>query len=667
MALTQGTKAIKGSAPAQVVVRPASPVVAPGDFAQAFLIRAFEQKLLALFSAGKLFGTVHTCIGQEFTGVAVCRNLRDGDLIFTNHRGHGHFLARTGDVNGLMAEIMGRQTGVCGGRGGSQHICSQGVFSNGIQGGIVPVSAGLALAQKIANSGNIVVVFIGDGTLGEGVIYEAFNVASKWELPLLITLENNLYAQSTSQRQTLAGDICLRAEAFGIRSLAADIWNTEALFERAAEAVEHVRRDSKPCFLRVDNYRLMAHSKGDDDRDTEEVRKYWSIDPLTQFEREFPGEAATFKQKAEERVAAAVELADSAPFAAPVVDSAAEPDELQWSPAQVGPPDRVAARIYQGLRTAMERDSRVILIGEDMEAPYGGAFKVTKDLSVLFPGRVRNTPISEATIVGLGSGMAIAGERPVCEIMFGDFLTLACDQIINHAAKFEYMYNGKVSVPVVIRTPVGGKRGYGATHSQSLEKHFLGVPGTQVFAIHHRHDPAQFYEDLLKTVDRPTIVLENKVLYGKSTSDDSPDGFRWEHSQEQFPCTRLRPGTPPDVTIVCYGGMLEEAERAVEHLFDVHDIVAEIICPLRLYPLDIDPVLDSVRDSGRLLIVEEGQGFCGFGAEVIAAIQEQEPALISRTSRLNATPHPIPSCKPLELEILPATNSILAATLELMN
>ena len=183
MALTQGTKAIKGSAPAKVVVRPASPVVAPEDFAQAFLIRAFEQKLLALFSAGKLFGTVHTCIGQEFTGIAVCRNLRDGDLIFTNHRGHGHFLARTGDVNGLMAEIMGRQTGVCGGRGGSQHICSQGVFSNGIQGGIVPVSAGLALAQKIANSGNIVVVFIGDGTLGEGVIYEAFNIASKWELP----------------------------------------------------------------------------------------------------------------------------------------------------------------------------------------------------------------------------------------------------------------------------------------------------------------------------------------------------------------------------------------------------------------------------------------------------------------------------------------------------
>ncbi len=665
MALTQGTKAIKSSA--QASVRPVPFVARHEDIAQAFLIRAFEQKLLALFSAGKLFGTVHTCIGQEFTGVGVARSLRDGDLVFTNHRGHGHFLARTGDVDGLMAEIMGRQTGVCAGRGGSQHICSQGVFSNGIQGGIVPVSAGLALAQKITKSGNIVAVFIGDGTLGEGVIYEAFNVASQWELPLLITLENNLYAQSTSQRQTLAGDICLRAEAFGIRSLAADVWNTDALFERAAEAVEYVRRESKPCFLRVDNYRLMAHSKGDDDRDVEEVRKYWDIDPLTRFEREFPKDAATFKQQAEDRVAAAVELADAAPFTAPLADLAPEPADLQWAPAHAGPPDRVAARIYHGLRSAMEKDPRVFLIGEDMEAPYGGAFKVTRDLSVLFPGRVRNTPISEATIVGLGSGMAIAGERPVCEIMFGDFLTLACDQIINHAAKFEYMYNGQVSVPVVIRTPVGGKRGYGATHSQSLEKHFLGVPGTQVFAIHHRHDPAQFYEGLLKAVDRPTIVLENKVLYGKATAGDSPDGFRWEHSQEQFPCTRLRPGARPDLTIVCYGGMLEETEKAVEHLFDVHDIVAEIICPLRLYPLDIDPIADSVRESGRLLIVEEGQGFCGFGAEVIAAIQEQSPALIGRVSRLTAAPHPIPSCKPLELEILPGTDSIVAAALELMN
>ena len=195
--------------------------------ARAMLIRGVEQRLLSLFAEGKLFGTVHTCIGQEWTGIAVAEALIEGDVIFTNHRGHGHFLARTGDVDGLIAEVMGKQSGVCGGRGGSQHLCAGGVFSNGIQGGIVPVSAGIALAQQLQETGRIAVVFIGDGTLGEGAIYEALNIASKWQLPLLVVLENNRYAQSTPQSQTLAGEIEARAAAFGIVAERADTWDPD--------------------------------------------------------------------------------------------------------------------------------------------------------------------------------------------------------------------------------------------------------------------------------------------------------------------------------------------------------------------------------------------------------------------------------------------------------
>ena len=150
-----------------------------GLFAKAMLIRSVEQKLLELFKEGKLFGTVHTCIGQEWTGVAVTHFLRPEDLIFSNHRCHGHYLAWTGDVEGLIGEVMGKQNGMCGGRGGSQHICAQGFFSNGIQGGIVPVSAGLAMAQKISKPGSIAVVFIGDGTLGEGALYETLKCGVK--------------------------------------------------------------------------------------------------------------------------------------------------------------------------------------------------------------------------------------------------------------------------------------------------------------------------------------------------------------------------------------------------------------------------------------------------------------------------------------------------------
>ena len=242
-------------------------------YERAMTIRAVEQKLLDLFAEGKLVGTVHTCIGQEFTGIAVCGALRPGDLVYSNHRCHGHFLALTDDVAGLMGEVMGKPSGVCGGRGGSQHLCSKGFFSNGIQGGIVPVAAGLAMTLKLRKPGYIGVVFIGDGTLGEGVIYETMNIASKWQLPLLIVLEHNQYAQSTSHTQTLAGDICARAASFGIETTHASTCDPLALSQTARQCVDQVRTESRPHFLRIDTARLMAHSKGDDNREKQEVEQ----------------------------------------------------------------------------------------------------------------------------------------------------------------------------------------------------------------------------------------------------------------------------------------------------------------------------------------------------------------------------------------------------------
>ena len=219
-------------------------------------------------------------------------------------------------MEGLLAEIMGRESGVCGGRGGSQHLCSEGFYSNGVQGGITPMSAGLAMAEKIRKTGNIVVVCIGDGTLGEGVLYETMNIASKWELPLLILLENNLYAQSTSQRQTLAGGICARAEAFDIRTWHSSTWNPEELLRVAGECVAHVRGEKRPAFLQIDTYRLMAHSKGDDDRDPTEIQEYWARDPLKIFADQHPEEAAHAEETARARIDAAVERAEQADGAA---------------------------------------------------------------------------------------------------------------------------------------------------------------------------------------------------------------------------------------------------------------------------------------------------------------------------------------------------------------
>ena len=625
-------------------------------------IRLFEQRLLKLFSEGRLFGTVHTCIGQEWTGVAVAEHLRPADVIFSNHRCHGHYLARTENYVGLFAEIMGREAGICRGRGGSQHICDGNVFSNGIQGGIVPVSAGIAYAQKLAKTEGITVVFIGDGTLGEGSVYETLNLASIWGLPLLVVLENNLYAQSTSQQQTLSGDIEARAQAFGIPTLRADTWNPEGLIAVVGEAVGYVRETGKPFFVRIDTYRLMAHSKSDDDRDRTEVDAYWQRDVMHHARETHPEAMHKLEAELEAFLDKAVAEAETSALSSGLEVPRSEPVG-SWMPTVMENPDRVVNRIYAGLRAAMEIDDRVILLGEDIEGPYGGAFKVTKDLSQRFPGRVRNTPISELSITGISNGLALHGMRPVTEIMFGDFVMLAADQWINHAAKFQYMYANKVTVPLILRTPMGGKRGYGPTHSQSLEKHLLGVPGTRVLALHHRYDPALVYETLLEKVDCPTLVVENKVLYGEKASAEAVAGYQWFHSSHQYPLSYMRTDRTADITILCMGGMLPDVEKAVEQFFIEHDRIADVLCPLQLFPLQIDAILPIVQQSGRVLVVEEGHGFCGFTAEVLAELYERDASLHIR--RLYSQPQHIPSSKPLELAVLPNVARILAACLEM--
>ncbi len=641
----------------------------PVEFYQkALLIRQVEKKLLHLFSQGKLFGTVHTCIGQEFSGVALAAALQKGDVIFSNHRCHGHFLAKTDDVQGLIAEIMGRETGVCGGRGGSQHLYAEGFFSNGIQGGIVPVSAGIALAQKLQKTGKIAVVFIGDGTLGEGVVYESLNIASKWELPLLVVLEHNLFAQSTSCGQTLAGDVCARAAAFGIRTQRSNTWDPALLGGEMQRAVAFVRESGKPCFLQVDTFRLLAHSKGDDDRDKALVDSYWERDPLAVFARAKPSLVESWEAAIESRLEDAVALAEKAPYtpSSPERSATAATRAVTWQTTRLAAPERCVKLLNAALRRNLARDPRLFLLGEDIEGPYGGAFKVTGTLSLEFPGRVRNTPISEAAITGLGNGLALSGLIPIVEIMFGDFITLAADQWINHAAKFGYMYNEAVKVPLVLRTPMGGKRGYGPTHSQSLEKHFLGLPGTQVLALHSRIDPGVIYDRLLATVDRPTLVVENKLLYALKITDTPPEGWALEQTDEAFPTTRLRPEGKPGLTILCYGGMLPDVEAAALQLFEEHEIVCEIICPARLYPFNPAPVIQSLETTRALLVAEEGLGFAAFGSEVIARICETAPGLMARVARVSSPLHPIPSCGPLEKAVLPGVYTVVQAAIELL-
>ncbi len=244
-------------------------------------LRRFEQSLLDLFETGALNGTTHACVGQEADAVAVIEHLREGDHIFSNHRCHGHFLAWTGDAYGLMCEIMGKEDGVCRGIGGSQHLCAPGFKSNGIQGGIVPAAAGIALANRLGGDASALsVVFIGDGTLGEGAVYETLNLAKLWQLPLLVVLEDNGWSQSTPSEVNLAGSMRGRFEAFDIPTFEIDSTDVEAIDELAAKAIGHARESQGPAALIIHTYRLCHHSKNDDNRPEAEVAARWALDPV---------------------------------------------------------------------------------------------------------------------------------------------------------------------------------------------------------------------------------------------------------------------------------------------------------------------------------------------------------------------------------------------------
>ncbi len=381
----------------------------------ALLIRRVEETLLELFSRGWLNGTVHTCIGQELIGPCVAESLAQDDFVVSNHRGHGHYLARTGDVAGLIGELMGRTTGAAGGVGGSQHLIHHRYLSNGIQGGMSPVAAGVALANQLQANNAIAVAFIGDGTLGQGVVYETFNLAAIWKLPVLFVLENNSYAQSTSMAQTFAGDVATRVRGFGLQHFAADTWDLDQLRSTAAEAVA-AARNQRPCVLEVGAYRLMSHSKGDDNRRDEEIAAYWRRDLLAGLLASDNPTVRRWQSDVEAEVAAAVRRAE----AAPVLQTAPRPPSadarVMFKPCGVAEDSktRVSELIYQSYRELLDGDAKAVVLGEDVECttpwtpkPYGGAFKASRDLSELFPGRVRNTPISEAAVVGVGTGLAL--------------------------------------------------------------------------------------------------------------------------------------------------------------------------------------------------------------------------------------------------------------------
>jgi len=625
---------------------------------KALEIRIIENKFLDLFSEGKLNGTVHTSVGQEFSALAFAGQLEKSDFVFSNHRCHGHYIAYTGDKEGLIAELMGKKTGTCGGVGSSQHLCKGNFFSNGIQGGIIPVSAGFALSNKLKKNRNIGIVFIGDGTLGEGVLYETMNIISKWEIPLLIVCENNRYAQSTHQSVNLAGEILKRADAFDIKTFKSNTWDVENIFELAKSSIEYVRNEQKPAFHLVETYRLNAHSKGDDNRDENELKKYTEKDPINVFAVENPDIYNDFFDEITKEVDKIVAKLDSLPelSLSEYVDKIDVVNNTNWELLN-SENIRQVQLINDFFKESLSTDKNVVFIGEDVLSPYGGAFKVAKDLSANFPDQVFSTPISEAAITGIANGLALAGMKPFVEIMFGDFVTLAFDQIVNHASKFYHMYNKQITCPVVIRTPMGGGRGYGPTHSQSLEKFLIGIDNVTTLALNTLLNPKDVYNQIMDE-KHPVIVIENKLDYGKKINMNDVKNYKFEKSSHKYPVVKISPlKSKPTATIVTYGGNTNVVLNILEKLFVETDFKFELFVLTRINPIDYDVIIESVKQTKTLFVVEEGSAIGGIGSEIIAYVNEMTSEKVF-SKRIASLPVPIPSVKSLENSVLTSEENV---------
>ncbi len=495
-------------------------------------VRRFDERVIELFNQGVVKGTAHSCVGQEAIAVGACAALAPDDYVVSHHRGHGHCIAKGADLARMMAELMGRATGYCGGLGGSMHIAAldKGILgANGIVGAGIGLGSGAALSARLRGTAQVCLAFFGDGAANEGIFHEALNMAALWRLPVIYFCENNRYALSTPMAASTAVErLSDRASAYGIPGETIDGNDVIAVLDAVARAVARARAGEGPSLIEAITYRWGDHSMRANlpryRSEAEEEDWRTSSDPVARVARRLEE-----RQVREERIVAlAAEAAVEVEAAIEAARVAPEPDldalaTAVEAPHPVFPPEPPRGgreigfvdAVREAIDGEMTRDPSVFVIGEDV-GRIGGIFACTRGLIDRHGAeRVRDTPISENAIANFAVGAAITGRRPVVEIQIFDFVTLMMDAIVNQAAKFRYMLGGVPTVPIVFRGPQGGGIRLGAQHSQSLEAWFCHVPGLVVMAPSTPYDAKGLLTAAIRD-DNPVIFLEHKLLYVQS-------------------------------------------------------------------------------------------------------------------------------------------------------
>lgn len=644
------------------------------------LIRQTEEELARCHQRGLIHGACHTYVGQEAIAAGVCAHLTEHDPIFSTHRGHGHALAKGMPPRDLMAELFGRETGCSRGRGGSMHLFAPEIGMMGTSGIVGPCllqACGGGYSSKILKNGTVAAAFFGDGAVNNGAFHEALNMASIWKLPVLFICENNQFATEVPFSYSSGNpSIGSRGSAYGITGVTVDGNDVMEIHRVAGAAVARARAGEGPTLIECKTYRTRAHAEGMGDftyRTKEEVAEWKKKCPIQRLRN---AECGTPSAELEERFTAidaevaevvreARAFAEASPVPKPSTATTHVHSPLRIpSPSQIPTPHSAlpavsprtisfVAATLEALDQAMGNDPTIFVMGEGIGV-RGGNFTTTLKLYDKYgPERLCDTPICERGFVGLACGAAMTGTRPIIDFMFIDFINDAFGEIVNQIAKMQYMSSGRLKMPVLLRGCGGVGHSAATHHSGMYHSIYSHIPGLRVLLPSNPYDAKGLMASALRCHD-PVLFLEHRELM--QTKGHVPvESYEIPFGQARI----ARSGT--DVTVVALSLMVNHTLAAAE-LLESEGVSVEVIDPRTVSPLDVDTILNSVAKTGRLLVVDEAFGPCGFASEIAAQVADAGfDDLDAPIKRLHGAFAPTPYAPELEQAVVPNIQQIVTA------
>lgn len=620
--------------------------------------RMVEEKMLILLRQGRI-SKWFSGIGQEAISVGATAALKEGEVMFPMHRNLGVFTTRGIPLENLFGQWQGKLTGFTKGRDRSFHFGTMDYNTVGMISHLGPqlsLASGVALANKLSKTKAVSLAFTGEGGTSEGEFHEALNVAAVWQLPVIFIIENNGYGLSTPvSEQYRCENLADRGIGYGMRSMTIDGNNILEVYTTISKLATELRKKPEPVLVECRTFRMRGHEEASGTKYVpKELMDTWAKkDPIANYESFLLAEGMLTEQKIEDlRARYKKEINDALEKAGqePIVSANTEKELADVykphvteaiPPSGSTSPKRFIDAISDGLRQSMQKHNQLVLMGQDI-AEYGGVFKITDGFVEEFGNaRVRNTPLCESAIVGIGIGLGLKGWKSMVEMQFADFVTCGFNQIINNAAKLHYRWGQNVDM--VIRMPTGGGVGAGPFHSQSNEAWFTHTPGLKVVYPSNPVDAKGLINAAIEDPN-PVMYFEHKGLY-RSVSAEVPDDY---YTTEIGKAAISRKGT--ELSIITYGMGVHWALKTVEET----GLDAEIIDLRSLLPLDYDAIDATVKKTNKVIILHEDSLFGGIGGEISAYITEHLfEYLDGPVMRCGSLDTPIPFAIPLEKNYLP--------------